>query len=260
MDLRDNDGDGLVDRVVVTFSEALAGYTAGTAPWALANVPSGGSLSSVSVSGTTATLTLTEGAGAKDTAVGSATVALATSATGIRDSLGNLSSFAAAAPADGASPVGVAVAGNDGGGTVSRLQTGDTVVLTYSEAIAPGTVMSGWNGGSTSVTMRVTNGNGSTGDSITVRSGSTTLNLGTVDLDRSDYVTGGTVDFAGSSMVMSGSTVTITLGVPDRSDRITTAGGTGDLHWTPSSGTGDAAGNATLTTVVIESGTTDRDF
>ena len=260
MDLRDIDGNGRIDRVVLTFSETLAGYTAGTTPWTLANVPSGGSLSSVSVSGTTATLTLNEGSGAKDTAVGSATVALATSATGIRDSLGNLSSFAAAAPADLASPVGAAVAGNDGGGTVSRLQTGDAVVLTYSEAIVPGTVMSGWTGSSTSVTVRVTNGNGSTSDSITVRSGSTTLNLGTVDLGRNDYVSGGTVDFAGSTMVMSGSTVTLTLGTPDRSDRITTAAGSGDLAWAPSAGATDAAGNAALTTSVTEAGGSDRDF
>jgi hypothetical protein len=43
--MRDNDADGKVDRVVVTFDEALAAYTAGTAPWTLTNVPSAGTLS-----------------------------------------------------------------------------------------------------------------------------------------------------------------------------------------------------------------------
>jgi len=44
--------------------------TADTTPWTLANVPSGGTLSSVSVSAASATLTLTEGAGAPNTTVG----------------------------------------------------------------------------------------------------------------------------------------------------------------------------------------------
>ena len=106
--MQDANTNGKVDRVVATFSETLAAYSAGTAPWTLSGVPSGGTLSSVSVSGTTATLTIAEGAGAADTAVGSFTVALATAATGIRDAAGNLSSFAASTPADGARPVLVA--------------------------------------------------------------------------------------------------------------------------------------------------------
>ena len=105
LSMRDNNANGKVDRVLATFSEALAAYSAGTAPWTLANVPSGGSLSSVSVSGTLATLTIAEGAGAPDTAVGSFTLALASAATGIRDAAGNLSAFAATSPADGARPV-----------------------------------------------------------------------------------------------------------------------------------------------------------
>ena len=61
-------------------------------------MPSGGTLASVATAGAVATLTITEGAGAADTSVGSFTVALATSATGIRDAAANLSSFTAAAP------------------------------------------------------------------------------------------------------------------------------------------------------------------
>ena len=82
----DTDADGKVNQVKATFSESLASYTAGNAPWTLANIPSAGSLASVSISSPVATLTITEGAGAADTSVGSFTVALGTSATGIRDS------------------------------------------------------------------------------------------------------------------------------------------------------------------------------
>ena len=71
--MQDVNTNGKVDRVLATFSESLAAYSAGTAPWTLANVPSGGSLSSVSVAGAVATLTIAEGAGAPDTAVGSFT-------------------------------------------------------------------------------------------------------------------------------------------------------------------------------------------
>ena len=71
-------------------------------------------------SGTTATLTITEGSGAKDTAVGSFTVALATSATGIRDAVGNQSSFAATAPTDDAKPVPVTVSLNNKSGSTAR--------------------------------------------------------------------------------------------------------------------------------------------
>src|SRR5262249_8158151 len=56
----DNDHNGKVDHVVATFNESLAACTAPcTSGWTLANVPSGGTLSSVAVSGSTATLTLT---------------------------------------------------------------------------------------------------------------------------------------------------------------------------------------------------------
>ena len=75
--MRDNNTNGKVDRALATFSEPLAAYSAGTAPWTLANVPSGGSLSTRHGLRRTATLTITEGAGAPDTAVGAFTIALA---------------------------------------------------------------------------------------------------------------------------------------------------------------------------------------
>ncbi|MFO7572544.1 MAG: hypothetical protein R6W48_08100, partial [Gaiellaceae bacterium] len=60
----DIDQDGRVDRVEATFDETLDSYGAGTSPWTLASVPSGGVLSSVSVSGAVATLVIAEGADA----------------------------------------------------------------------------------------------------------------------------------------------------------------------------------------------------
>ncbi len=131
MVMQDVNGNGKVDRVVVTFSETLASST-DTAPWTLANVPSGGTLSSVATAGAVATLTLAEGAGAADTAVGSFTVALSVSATGIRDAAGNMSSFAAAAPTDGAKPALVSMTMLD----VNANGKVDRVTAVFSETLA----------------------------------------------------------------------------------------------------------------------------
>lgn len=139
MSMLDTNANGKIDRVTVTFDETLASSTA-TAPWTLANVPSGGSLSSVSTSGAVATLDLSEGASAADTSVGTFTVALATSASGVRDALGNQSSFAAAVPADAAAPVRM---------TMSMLDTGgngkvDRVTASFSETLASSTATAPW--------------------------------------------------------------------------------------------------------------------
>lgn len=132
--MQDVDLDGRVDRVAITWSETLATYVAGNTPWTLADVPSAGSLASVAASGTTATLTLNEGAGAVDTAVGSFTVALAASATGIRDAAGNQTSFTARSPLDGARPVRVSQRGLDATGNGKF----DRVDVAFSEALSTG--------------------------------------------------------------------------------------------------------------------------
>src|SRR5262249_35421189 len=79
------------------------------------------------------TLTLNEGAGAVDTSVGSFTVALATSGTGIRDAAGNLTSWSARAPSDGAAPIrtGMDMLDTNHDGYV------DSTAVTFSEALAP---------------------------------------------------------------------------------------------------------------------------
>ena len=140
--MQDTNANGKVDRAVAIFSEALAAYTAATAPWTLANAPSGGSLASVAVATSNATLTITEGAGAPDTAVGAFTIALTTNPTGIRDAAGNQSSFAATAPTDSAKPVLVAgtlvMKDIDGNGKI------DHVTADFSEPLASSTDTTPW--------------------------------------------------------------------------------------------------------------------
>ena len=87
--------------------------------------------------------------------------------------------------------------------------------------------------------------------------------FGTIDLGRKDYLTGHTYDAFGytgtpSTMVMNGSTITITLGTPDFT--ADTASGSGTMTWTPSASATDRAGNAASTSTVTESGSGDREF
>jgi len=207
LEMFDVNGNGKVDRVVATFDNALAAYTAGTTPWTLANVPSGGSLSSVSVSGAAATLTLAEGAGAADTAVGSFTVALAADANGIRDAAGNLSSFAATAPADvaGIAPVALSSAGGTGT-TPGRLQAGDKLSVTFSEAVAAGVTLPG------TVTLTMADPSTLPSDQLTVPS----LFNGARSTGSDGYLgrNNSSVSFAGSTFTLSADrkTLTVTVG------------------------------------------------
>ena len=233
--MQDSNSNGKVDRVLATFSESLSAYSAGTTPWTLANVPSGGTLASVSVSSAVATLTITEGAGAPDTAVGSFTVALATSATGIRDAAGNLSSFAATGPADGAKPVPVSVTSVNNGITAGLMEAGDTVTVTFSETIAtaagPGT------------TITETDPTGSGNDRLTV-AGLTAV--GGVATGSNVYVVtdNTSASFASSTLSKVGAAVTATVaGACSGTCAANLAAGIGALVFTPDSSLADAAGN-----------------
>lgn len=164
---------------------------------------------------------------------------------------------------DNTAPAGSAIATANGGSTSGLAQAGDSISFTYSKAIDPNSILSGWSGSSTSVVLRLNNGAGSNNDTVTVynAANSTQLPLGSVNLGRTDYtsanITFGATGTA-SSMAMSGNTITITLGT--QSAAATTAAGTGTLTWTPSASATDPAGNASATTAVTESGAADKDF
>ena len=95
--------------------------------------------------------------------MGSFAMALAANATGVRDAVGNQSSFAATAPADGASPVPMTtVLNNKTGGTLGKMENGDFFTVTYSEPLDVSSFCTTWsndaaNQGPTSVTASVAN-------------------------------------------------------------------------------------------------------
>ena len=142
----------------------------------------------------------------------------------------------------------VAPSGSDivaaNGGTRRVIDSGDTISYTFSEPVDPGTVMSGWTGASTTVTVTFTDSGGN--DTFTV--GGT--NLGTVNTG-ANYVTG-TVTCSGSTMGASGATVTVTLGTCLGSTRNGPNNGA-SFQWTPSASVTDLAGNPLSTATVTGS-------
>jgi len=77
-------------------------------------------------------------------------------------------------------------------------------------------------------------------------------------LNRTDYATK-TSSFTGSSMVLAGNVLTVTLGTTI-STSVTTAAGTGTMRFNASATITDLAGNAAGTANRNESGTADADF
>jgi hypothetical protein len=152
---------------------------------------------------------------------------------------------------------------NVAGGTAGKPELGDAMTLTYTKAIDPNTVQSSWSGASTPVIVKIVDGSGSHNDTLEVLNASTSAQLpfGTIDLGRKDYVSQTTTFGASgttSTMVLSGSAITVTLGTP--SATAGTAASTGTLTWTPSATVTDPAGNAMSTTAVTETGSADKDF
>ena len=162
---------------------------------------------------------------------------------------------------DNTRPVGSNVQTANGGATVGKPELGDSVTLTFSEIIDPESVLAGWTGAATNVVVRITNNGG--GDLLTIRNAANTaqLPLGSVNLIGTAYVAA-TRDFGAtgtaSTMVQSGTSITITLGTP--SGATGTQATTGTMTLTPTTTLTDRAGNTCQTTVANETGAADLEF
>jgi peptidoglycan/xylan/chitin deacetylase (PgdA/CDA1 family) len=133
------------------------------------------------------------------------------------------------------------------GSTAGKVETGDSITFTYSQSIDPASVLSGWNGSSTPVTVQLT-GNNKTNTVLTVLNGTTQLPLGSVAL-------GGIYDNSASvvwnaTMVQNGTSIKITLGTLVSGTINATAVKGGTVTWTPGSGAKGLSGLGSLTTPV----------
>lgn len=194
------------------------------------------------------------------------------------DNAGNANSLGGSVTVDNTPPKASDVqTTNVGGGTNGLAEQGDTLILTASEPVEPESILAGWTGTATNVTVRIVDnsllGLGLGDDVVQVfnSANTTVLPLGSVDLGRSDYVTGlvgGNIKFGAtgtkSTMTMSGNTITVVLGTYEGegllgANRIT-AGGTGTAVWTPTATPYDRAANAMSTAAASESGPADKEF
>jgi hypothetical protein len=190
-----------------------------------------------------------------------ATTAVADGAYDLRalatDAAGNATATVVAGRVvDNTPPVGTDIqATNAAGGIAGRPGTGDVIALTFAEPVRPASILAGWTGAGTTVTVRLTNGSP---DAFTVydAANAALLPLGTFRSGQ-DY-TAVSRRFSSSTMVMSGSTITITLGAPNAATR--TGSATSTLTWTTAAGPLDLAGNALTTGTVSEGGAADVDF
>jgi len=149
------------------------------------------------------------------------------------------------------------------GNTAGRPELGDTIAFTFSEPPEPNSILEGWSGGSTSVTVRIDDNAISGNDRLQVfnAANKTQLPFGSVDLGRTDYVSASrTFGASGtaSTMALSANTITITLGT--QSGAGTAAAGNGSMVWQPSATATDRAGNPMETKAVSETGAADKDF
>jgi hypothetical protein len=181
-----------------------------------------------------------------------------------QDTVGNQSTSAlGSAYVNNTGPTGTDVQGANGAASVNdRLDAGDSVTFTYSEAINPASILAGWNGSSTAIRVRVNNGG--TSDSMEFYDAANTTSLGLLASGTAlainiDHVTAATLFNA--TIARSGSTVTVTIGSLISGAVTSLPKGKNAMVWqTGSQATSLATGKPVLPATVTESGATDLDF
>lgn len=157
---------------------------------------------------------------------------------------------------DNQTPAGSDVAAGNGGATAGRLGSGDWIRFTWTEPMAPASILAGWTGSSQAITVRVRNN--LSNDEMHFYSGATQLNLvlSATDLKLGGNFVSTNAEF-NATMSQSGNAITVTLG-SQISGSLSTAVG-GNMTWRPSSSAQDLGGRASATTQVAETGA-DLDF
>jgi Big-like domain-containing protein len=173
---------------------------------------------------------------------------------------------------DTTAPTHVSLTAENASGNSGRLDMGDTITFTFSEAIDPGSILSGWSGdGAATVKVRFLNNVASSTDGFTVldSGGAATVKLDTagtkgagVTLGSGANYVSGTVNFTGTmTQSADGKSVVIVLGSNDSPSRVSTSqASSAKLSWTPTSGPTDLAGNGLANTNTWTETTSARHF
>ncbi|MFJ4029043.1 Ig-like domain-containing protein [Paenarthrobacter sp. NPDC089989] len=160
----------------------------------------------------------------------------------------------------------------NGGSTVSRIETGDSISFVYSREVNPATVTPGWSGAALPVTVRLRDGNvvglGNAEDILDVQRTGASVNLGSVNLKQNYAKSRKTVLFnatmTAATETVAGvprTVVTVVLGTASSGGTgIRTAGAAASMVWTPTSAVTTTSGSACSLAPPTEAGTVDRDF
>jgi hypothetical protein len=165
------------------------------------------------------------------------------------------------------------VQATNGGARVGRLDTGDKLTFTYTDQVNLATVMTGWTGSSIAVSLRLRDGNvvssglGGNNDTVDVLTGSTVLNLGSVNL-KSNFIKNGKSAVFAATMVASTTTVngttatvvTVTVGTMTSGSGLRSTTSSQSSVWTPSVAALDTGGRPCSAAPATELGTLDKDF
>jgi hypothetical protein len=168
-------------------------------------------------------------------------------------------STASARLVDNTTPAASAVDSGNGGATPGRLEAGDWLRLTWTEPIAPGSVLAGWDGSAVAIRAELQNSSGKDEMDFWNAAGTTHLNIVDDQADlklNANYVT--TSGWFNATMTRSGAAITVTLGT--RISGTLTTATAASIAWKPSILATDLAGNASTAVQVSESGATDVDF
>lgn len=195
----------------------------------------------------------------------------------VADNAANSATTSWPATIDNTAPLGADLqATNASGGTAGKAEQGDSLLLTFSEPIEPGSILSGWSGSSTNVVVRVTTGIALLGGLLGQNEGlqifdavnATQLPLGEVSLKqpyvaKTLFLLTGTMSFGASgtpsTMSISGGTVTIVLGSHGGNNALTVTT-PGTMSWAPATTPYDRAANPASSAVANESGAGDVEF
>jgi hypothetical protein len=138
---------------------------------------------------------------------------------------------------------------NKTGGITGQAEAGDTIGYTFNKAPVPSSILAGWSGGATSVTVKLSDKATSSAfanDYVQVYdSQGNVLPLGPVQLVAGDYISSGTISYTNSTMTLSGTKVSITLGTASGTARRDTNTGRKPL-WAPDPSILDAYGAGVL--------------
>jgi Bacterial Ig domain len=160
---------------------------------------------------------------------------------------------------DNTAPTAVDVQTGNGGAIAGRPEANDWISFTWSEQIAPATILAAWTGTATPVRVTFTDSNNK--DTLAVYDSTGATLLGITDTNgvalNGDYVTGN-VSFD-ASMVQTGATVKITFTAKRAGGTVKTAAKS-TMKWNPATTNTDLAGNTISVAAVTESGVSDLDF